>query len=262
MLPETTPIIFKPEQAFDSIEIYPIHDMHYGSKNFSMPKWEAIKKDILSQPNRFVMWIGDLMENAIPNSKSDVFSQTCSPLEQREFITQQFKDLADRTISINDGNHEMNRSAKVSGLFPLYDCACIAQIESKYRSAFSICDISVGDYAYQVKGRPLRYIIFSTHKAKVLKYFASCDELEGFDIFLFGHDHEANDHPRAKLSYNPVRHTVSIKNVENINCGSFLDWSGSYASYNGLRPKSQKFYKIILNGGIKKSIETHGFYLD
>jgi predicted phosphodiesterase len=261
MLPETKPILFTTPDEFDFIEILPVHDMHYGNKNFKMAKWKALKEYILQVPYRYVIWVGDLMENAIPTSKSSMFEQTCTPVEQREFITQQFIDLADRTISVNDGNHEVNRSTKMAGLYPLYDCCCIAGISDRYRSAFSIIDVSVGSHADGHKNNKLHYTIFSTHKAKTLKNFASCDELEGFDIFLCGHDHEPTDRPRAKLIYNQVRHTVSVKNIENINCGSFLDWAGGYASYLGLRPQSDKLYKIVLNGKTDKNISTVGFYL-
>lgn len=261
MLPETKPIFFATPKEFEFIEIYPIHDLHYGSDKFNMTKWKAIKKDILDKPYRYVIWVGDLMENAVPTSKSSMFEQTCSPLEQREFVTEQFIDLAERTISIVDGNHEYNRSTKMAGLFPLYDSACIAHIQSRYRSAFSISDIAVGHGADRHPNNQFRYVIFSTHRAKTLKNFASCDELEGMDIFLSGHDHEPTDKPRAKLSYNPIRKTVAIKNIENINCGSFLDWAGGYASRIGLRPQSEKFYKIVLDGRKEKKVTTVGFYV-
>ncbi len=261
MLPETKPIIFKAPKEFDFIEIYPFHDMHYGSDKFNLAKWKAVKKEILSEPNKYVIWVGDLFENAIPSSRSSVFEQIYTPIEQREFIAEQLHDLADRTIACIDGNHEYNRSTKMAGLFPLYDCCAIAGIPEKYRSAFCVIDIAVGNNAQNHIGNPLHYVVFATHVAKNLKNFGSCDQLEGIDIFLSGHDHEPKDKPRAKLVYNSVRHTLSVKNIENINCGSFLDWAGGYASRMGLRPQSEKLYKIILGGGSQKSITTCGFYV-
>lgn len=261
MRKETEPILFKTPKEFETIEIYPIHDLHYGSAQFNKSKWEAVKKDILSSENKYVIWVGDLMEDAIPTSKSSVFEQRYSIIEQREFISQQFKDLAEKTIACCDGNHEYNRSTKAAGLYPLYDCCCIAGIQDRYRSAFAIIDVSVGYGAAGHNQNQFHYTIFATHRAKTLKNFASCDELEGFDIFLSGHDHEPTDRPRAKLYYNQVRHTVSIKNIENINCGSFIDWAGGYASRIGLRPQSDKYYKIILSGREDKKITTCGFYL-
>ena len=259
MFPETKPIIFRAPANQNKIEIYPIHDLHYGNECFNLQRWNALKSEILAEPNRYVIWIGDLMENAVPGSKSDVFTQTHTPLEQREFVAEQFKELSDRTISINDGNHEYNRSTRNAGLYPLYDCACIAGIEDKYRSAYSVIDIAVGNDDGQGHRKPMHYVIFSTHKAKTLKSFASCDTLDGFDIFLYGHDHDSIDHPRGKLVYSLTKKTVLFKSIDMINCGSFLEYSGGYSPRSGWRPGSNKFYKIVLCDGTK-DIVTVGYY--
>lgn len=260
MFPETKPILFKTPGKFESIEIYPIHDLHYGNECFDLQRWNALKKEILDGPNRYVIWVGDLMENAVPGSKGDVLSQLYSPQDQKEFITQQFCDLADRTISITDGNHEYNRTTKNVGLHPLYDCACVAKIEDRYRSAYAVIDISVGNKYRYNKNKPAHYVVFATHRAKVLKSFASCDQLDGFDVFLYGHDHESIDHPRGKLVYNVVSKTVDFRPIEMVNCGSFLKWTGGYAPRGSFRPGANKFFKLILSAGPEKDIRTLGFY--
>ena len=135
-----------------------------------------------------------------------------------------------------------------------------ARIDDKYRTAYAVMEIAVGAGAHWVNDRPLRYVGFATHKAKSLKSFCSADALEGFDFFLTGHDHEANDHPRGKLVYNVKHHAVYFKSCEVVNCGSFLSYGG-YGAQNGYRPKSDKLYKIVLHGGIEKKIETVGFHI-
>lgn len=260
MLPETQPILFNCPKEYDTVEIFPVHDLHYGSDCFNVRKWDALHDLILSEPNRYVVWVGDLMENAIPNSKSSVFGQTCSPQAQKDYVTELFREFKKRTIAILDGNHELNRTTKAAGMFPLYDCAAIAGIPDKYRTAYAVMDISVGDNAHRTKGRQAHYVGFATHKAKSLKNFASVDALENFDFFLTGHDHEANDHPRGKLIYDGVHKTVYFKSVEVLNCGSFLSYGG-YGAQSGYRPKSDKLYKLVLGGGAAKQIETVGFYL-
>ncbi|MBR5823627.1 MAG: hypothetical protein IKY67_05760 [Paludibacteraceae bacterium] len=109
-------------------DIYFIHDVHYGSELFDGKKWEELKNIILTDDKAYICWVGDLMENAIPNSKSDMFTQKHSPAEQKEWVVEQFKDLAHKTLAVVAGNHERNRTTKVSGLYPLYDCCLIAGI--------------------------------------------------------------------------------------------------------------------------------------
>ena len=260
MYPETKPIVFNCPKDYESVEIFPVHDLHYGNEQFNLTKWNRLHDLILAEPNRYVVWIGDLLENAVPNSRSSVFDQMYSPQEQKEYITALFKEFKSRTIAILDGNHEYNRSTRMCGLYPLLDCAAMAGISDRFRSAYAVMDIGVGSNSHRDKNRQLRYVGFATHRAKSLKSFASVDALEGFDFFLCGHDHEADDHPRGKLVYNGVRRTVSVKSVDVINCGSFLRYGG-YGARAGYRPKSDKLYKLVLRGGIEKQIETVGFYL-
>lgn len=257
---ETEAIQFKCPTEYDTVEVYPVHDLHYGNECFDSRKLDALIIDILSAPNRYVVFIGDLLENAIPGGKSDMFTQRKTPHEQKEFITELFRKMADRIIAITDGNHEINRSTRHAGLYPLYDCACIAGLSDKYRTAYAAMDISVGTNYHGDKKRQAHYIGFATHKAKLLKAFASVDELEGFDFMLYGHDHEPQDHPRGKLVYDGTKKKVYFKSVEMVNCGSFLKYGG-YGAQSGYRPKSEKMYKLVLHSGFKKQIETVGFYI-
>ena len=138
MYSETQPIVFNCPKDFESVEIYPVHDLHYGNERFNLSKWNRLHDLIISEPNRYVVWVGDLLENAVPGSKSSVFDQMYSPQEQKEYVTALFKEFKSRTIAILDGNHELNRSTRMAGLYPLYDCACIAGIPERYRTAYTI----------------------------------------------------------------------------------------------------------------------------
>lgn len=38
MYSETKPILFNCPKEYDTVEIYPIHDLHYGSEQFNLRK--------------------------------------------------------------------------------------------------------------------------------------------------------------------------------------------------------------------------------
>lgn len=257
MYSETKPIIFKCPKEFDFVELYFIHDEHIGNECFNQNRYDRLERHILSEPNRYVAWLGDLMENAFPGTKSDPLNCTMNPLEQRERVVEQFLALKDRTVSINDGNHE-DRTARV-GLYPLYDAACIVGLESRYRSIYSVLDISVGCGADGHEDRQQRYVGFLIHKARDMKNFGVTDFLEGFDFAVFGHDHDPKDHARSHMVYNRSNRSISMKSIETINCGSFMSYGG-YGARNGYRPQSDKMYKLVLYGGRDPRIETVGFY--
>ena len=76
---------------------------------------------------------------------------------------------------------------------------------------------------------------------------------------FYGHDHDPKDHPRAKLVYDTKNKFVSIKNIEIIDGGAFLEYGG-YAATAPYRPASSKMYKIVFDGK-NKYIKTVGFYV-
>lgn len=257
-LPDEKPIICNLPKDIDYADIYFIHDIHYGSELFDDRKWKAFKNKILSDNRAYVCWIGDLMENAIPNSKSDTFTQKHSPAEQKEWITQQLVDLKDKTIAVVPGNHEYNRTTKMCGLYPLYDCCLIAGLDSKYRNTIAFIDIGIGTKAND-KRKQIHYFGQIQHVAKDIKAVCSADYTDGIDFFAFGHDHESKDHPRAKLVFDTHNKVVYKRNVECLNSGSNC-FFGGYGARGGFRPQSDKMYKLRIFGN-RKTMESTGFYV-
>lgn len=259
MLPETKPILFKTD--LEVIEIIEVCDAHFGNECFNYSKWNNLQRYILEKPNRFIIWNGDLMENAVPGSKSDPLTQTLSPQEQQDMVTECFKKFKDRTLAIVDGNHESNRSIRLAGLYPLYTSACIAGISERYRSAYAVLDISMGHGRQGFPNRKHKFIGYICHRGKNMKQFATTDMLEGFDFVVVAHDHEPYDHSRGKIIYDSRTKTLMYKDIEMVDNGSCMFYGG-YAARDGSRVKSDKLYKIICYGdGREKRIETLGFHV-
>lgn len=261
MQSDMKPIFFEAPIEFEEIEIYPIHDLHYGNRQFNLDKWKKLKAEILSEPNRYCVLVGDMMEMAIPGSKSDCFYQTVPPEAQKEWVAYEMGELKDHIIAVVSGNHEHNRATKICGLYPLYDACCWARIQDRYRENFAVVDISVGRRA-GTQPRQYHYAGFLTHKAKELKGWSTADTLEGFDFLVYGHDHDPKEHSRAHLVYYPQNKNVRVKPIETVNAGSFLTY-GDYAARAAYRPPSDKLYKIVLcpRNHTEKLMKTVGFYL-
>lgn len=257
-LSDEIPILIHLPIATEYADIYFVHDLHFGSELFDEKKWEKLKSTILSDDHAYVCVIGDVLENAIPNSKSNVFSQTHTPAEQKEWATQQLKDMASKVLAVVPGNHEHNRTTKVSGMFPLYDCCLLAGIGERYRDTIAFIDVAVGKYHGKTT-KQTHYFGQIQHTAKDLKNYHSSDYTDGIDFFASGHDHETKDKPRAKLVFDPRNKMVYKRNVECINCGSFCSFGG-YGAKGAYRPQSDKVYKLRLFGN-EKRMETTGFYV-
>ena len=266
MRDDMTPVVVDLPASMQTVEVYVVSDIHCGNYLFNKAKWDKLKAEILQAPNRYIIFAGDAMENAVPGSKSDVFSQNMHPQEQREWITEQFTELKDRILCVIDGNHERNRSTKLCGLYPLYDACCIAGIQERYRPHFCLLDLGVGMHHPATTKRPVqqyRFVGYIVHRAKDMKNFSSADFVDGIDFMVYGHDHDAKDHARGRLVYDSKAKQLRIKNVETINSGSFLNYGG-YAVDGGYRPGSTKMYKMVLSGCycgsvLQKNIQTVGF---
>lgn len=252
------PILVQTPKEFGWIELYVISDLHYGNAQFDEKKWDKVKREILDAPNRFMVFAGDAMENAVPGSKSSMFDQRVPPHEQREWVVKQFSELRDRILAVVDGNHERNRSTRLVGAYPLYDACLIAGIEDVYRPHFAFVDIGVGTRKKDAS-QQTHYVVYVVHKAKDTKQYSSADFIDGIDILCAGHDHTSKDMPRGKLVYDAKLKQIRQASVEHLDAGSFLSWGG-YAVDNAFRPTSDKLYKATLFGD-EKRILTTGFYV-
>ena len=257
-LPDNIPIICNLPKDAEYADIFFLHDIHFGSELFNEQKWKSLKKKIQDNELAYVCWIGDVMENAIPNSKSDIFTQKYSPAQQKEWATQELFELKNKTLSVVAGNHENNRTTKTCGLYPLYDVCILAGIDKKYRDTIAYLDIGIGTRKDQ-KTKQVHYFGQTQHVARENKNYGTSDFTDGIDFFAFGHDHEPKDRPRAKNVFDHHNKVIYKRNIENINCGSFCVYGG-YGSKNAYRPQSDKMYKLRIFGGEKK-METTGFYL-
>lgn len=251
MYSETKPILFNCPREAEEITLHFVHDLHYGSRNFDKKRWEKIVRGI-QQPNHYAIFLGDLMENATVGSKSDVLYQTCPPLEQRDWVVDQFLRIGtDKIVAVSDGGNHERRSAKDVGAFPIYDACLLAgnKLVERYRPHFALCDIGVGIRRRSSSKSKLqnRYVVFAIHKAKDLKHFNSADWVDGCDVFAFGHDHDPRSHPRASLRYDTTRKTISFGITRVVNCGANLTYGG-YAADSAYRPAALVEYKVHLSG--------------
>lgn len=259
MISDYKPIVIDTPQEYDEIELYFAHDLHKGSCEHDSKKWDSFVKEILAEPNRYVGFVGDCFDNGTKNSKTNIYEQSIGIAEQVEWVSEQFTILKDRIVAIVPGNH-CERTTKEVGLYPLYDCALISGTADRYRQHFAIVDIGVG-FKKELRGNHIqyRYIGYLAHKFRDTKLYNSSDFIDGIDFAAYGHDHDAKDHARSKLVYNPVRRTIKQKNIDVLNSGAFLTYGG-YGVTGGYRPTTSKIYKLVLSG-TKQAQTTVGFYI-
>ena len=251
ILPDSQAIKFDFGDIDHDIELMFLSDIHAGSAQHNASKWNKVKEYILDDSYRYFVIVGDVMENAIPGSKSDMFTQRLNPMEQQQWFYDQLLDLKDRCVGVVDGNHENNRTIKTAGIYPLYDVMHDVGISERYRHNLMCLDLTLG-HPHGTKGvhngggKRNHYRGVCVHVAKDQKTFTSADIYEGIDFFARGHDHDSWCHPRAKMVFDDKNKVLKQKDVYSIDCGSFLNWGG-YSMIGGYRPQPAVVQSLILS---------------
>ena len=230
------------------LNLYPLGDVHIGSKEFDFDlfnKWiEVVKND----PNGAVVIIGDMMNMGLRNSKSNVYEETLSPMEQKELCYQLLNPIADKIIGGCSGNHEY-RAVKEVGMNPLYDVFCRMRIEDRYRENVCFIKLTVGKQGKN----PNTYGVVLTHgsgKNKDEKWTYSVD---GCDCFISGHTHLGTHQPMGKIRMDLTHNKVKSVGYQHIVVLPFQQYGG-YAIRNKYLPNSIGQFQCIQFDGSSKRV--------
>lgn len=100
-----------------AVNLYPIGDWHHGSRQSFTRFVKQTVSLIRDDPEARWVSMGDLMENAIVGSKSDVYLQNQTPEDQADEIVDILEPIKDKGILMIPGNHGA-RSMRQVGLDP------------------------------------------------------------------------------------------------------------------------------------------------
>ena len=254
---EIKSVTFEAEAIDRQIEIVPISDLHFGDEHFNLQLWSDTLAYILEKPNRYVILNGDLINNAIPSSPSDNFSEQCSPTEQILYVANQLKPIKDRIISVVSGNHEA-RSWKGSGVdLTLWLCNELG-IQDRYDPDMCIDFISIKNLTRRKHDDKRIYdsnfLITLNHRhgnAGGKKIGSKANTLLDMmnvidcDIYVLGHSHQTLAFKQDFYRVDRPHRKVSRVTKAFVNCNAFLRF-GSYAMSKGYTPSTMEVPRIII----------------
>lgn len=243
------------------ITIIPLADAHFGSQDFNETLWHNTIKRIQDDPHCFCVLVGDLIDNGLKNSVTNVYEATCSPSMQKEWLYNELLPIKDKILGAVGGNHE-RRSKKEADDDPMYDVMVRLGIEDKYRP--NICFMQVKP-CFIFKGKEKQRLEFSfaiTHGSGGGMYIGSslnrvqnwANCVDGVDCFILGHTHKPVSFPVTKLRF--TNGAVVRKQYVVAVASSFLNYGG-YPVQKLMTPTAQITTEIILeyafNGGQMKT---------
>jgi predicted phosphodiesterase len=234
------------------LNIYPLGDVHIGSKECDLDllkKWvEMVKND----PNGAVVIIGDVMNMGLRNSKSNVYEEVLNPMEQKELCYELLSPIADKILAGCSGNHEY-RSVKEVGTNPLYDVFCRLRIEDRYRENACFLKVTVGKSGKN----PNTYGVVLTHGKSKKKDLDWTYSVDGCDLFISGHTHLGTHQPCGKIRMDLTHEKVKVVGYQHVVVMPFQSYGG-YAIRGMYTPNSLgQFQCVILDGESKKLSYTY-----
>lgn len=234
---------------FSELEIVPTGDVHYGNPMSSQKHFERHVKSISERPNRYTVLMGDLCESALKDTKGDIYHQTYTPQEQRDYFIRMLTPIKDKILGMVTGNHEA-RIADRCGVDISRDIGMSLGVP--YRAEGIILKVSFGSQTGEGKDRPYTYFLYATHgyggartaAAKSVKVERTSTYVSGCSVYMMGHDHVVNVAARVELepdnrsfvdSSGFETGKVRSRKMHLVKTNSFLKWAG-YAEMGGFAP--------------------------
>ena len=250
----------------DPIRIYPIADVHLGAAEHMEREWSQFCIDILEEPRSYVVLCGDLVNNALKNSVSNVYEETMRPREQKRVMTEMLMPIRERILCAVGGNHE-RRSLRDSDSDITRDIMCKLDIEERYRQDIAFCVVRTGVRTNDKGNRTTydkrpSYVFSVTHGSGgggmtgggVNKFERFSYVLDGVDFLVVGHTHRPWVTQPAKIKVDARNNTITTVPFKVVSATSWLRYSG-YPVQKMLLPTSHA-KQIITLSGHKKEIRV------
>jgi UDP-2,3-diacylglucosamine pyrophosphatase LpxH len=250
-------IVWEKPADFEKVEIYPLSDLHIGDPSADIPAFQKFSRFILEQPNRFLILNGDLMNNAIKSSVSNVYAETMNPREQKKWLKKELKPLRDRILCIVPGNHEERTSREVDQN-PTEDIADHLGLLDYYAPDEAFLKISFGKRSDN--GKNVAYSLYVVHGAGggkrpgavVNNIELSSMAIDNLDVMVMGHAHKKIGYKYRKRIIDMYNNQVRFSEVLTVVSASWVDFS-AYAARKMLIPGAKGSAPIILSGREKKA---------
>lgn len=232
---------------FPTLNLYPLGDVHIGSQECDLDLFARWVEMVKNDPYGKVVLIGDIMNMGLKNSKSNVYEEALSPMQQKELCYEMLNPIADKIIAGCSGNHEY-RAVRDVGTNPLYDVFCRMRIEDRYRENACFLKVTVGKSGKN----PNTYGVVLTHGKSKKKDLDWTYAVDGADVFISGHTHLGTHQPCGKIRMDLTHNVVRTVGYQHIVVLPFQSYGG-YALRGKYMPNNLgQFQRITFDGSTKQ----------
>ncbi len=219
--------------------VYPLGDIHKGAPAHAEDRWREWLAYLEATPEASLLIPGDLLNCAIPGSKSDTFGELMTVGAGRRELRAELALLAGqgRIDAIGRGNHEA-RVYRATGDCPALDLADVLDVPYFPAAAIIIYHIGVVDY--------ICYVRHGTGKSPgSLPALMKSGQIAKADFYITGHTH--NEEFVRVRHFEIEQGRLVSKRRAFLSAGSFVNYE-EYAADRGYVPGEIGAPRIRLNG--------------
>lgn len=238
---------------FESIELFPLSDLHIGCKEYSHKEFLKYKKYILEKENRFCFINGDLINNGVKSSVTNIYEEVLTPREQIEEAVAELGSLKDRIWGYIRGNHEY-RTDRESGISPAEFIAY--KLGIPYLGVQALFKIKFGMNRHK---RPSYYTLYATHghgggrmKGGKANNLDRLKNIVMADVYCMGHTHTKVILDGQVNLVDQKNDMIIQKDIYFVNSGAFLERGESYAAAACYEPQNMGCPCIWMSGTERK----------
>jgi len=260
-------ILVEKTDLSDTVYLIPLGDVHLGSPQCNWKKFIGYVNWIKERPNAYSFIMGDMFDTATRDGVTEMFGQTLDLNTAIDKVVETLTPIKKQILGAVTGNHE-KRLVKYATFNPLKEVMSRLRGKKEEEDDYCIwCNHSavirfrVGRYERK-DGRVspnIEYVFYAHHTTgggsteggklnRVEKLHAL---FEGADAYLGGHNHFiiTGKPSIAHLSKSGNgKATLKFRRIQDIDCGSFMEWNESYAEGAELPPGETGAVRIRMNG--------------
>jgi UDP-2,3-diacylglucosamine pyrophosphatase LpxH len=246
-------IIWRSFGMIPDVTVYPLADIHLGSEECDIAAFSELVNQIAGEERSYAVLAGDLIDNGVKSSVTNVYRQTMRPSEQKRQMAELLAPIRNKILCILPGNHE-RRSSKEDDDCPAYDIASKLDLEDVYRENAAFVRIGLGKRINN--GKEYTYNLAVLHGTGGGMYAGSTvnkadnflQAMDCVDILVTAHTHKPYALRGSKLVLDFSNHRVLQRPTLSICAGSWLNYCG-YPMQKLLRPVAEPgANKLLLYG--------------
>ena len=228
MLDDFTPIVHRLPGR--TVKVWAVADVHIGAKEADVEGFGAFLRKVEADPDSYLMLVGDLLNNGIKDSVTNVYEEVMPPSSQIEVAAELLRPVADRILGCVGGNHEL-RTRKAVDIDIMHTVMVLLGKGDLYRPNMAFVEVSLMN-----GGIRDRYALLLTHGKSDAKRKRFQYAVEGVDAVITAHTHDPLVEKPARLVYDSNQKRVTVKPMVSLVATSWLRYGG-YAARGMYLPK-------------------------